>query len=156
MSGQERAPTRYKCALNLSSMVTEAKTVSDAQVVFRCCECSLFREVCGGPCGGPVEVRASRRKRREARAMGAAASKDDLEAAQWALEELGKCARRIQPKIGRAIVKAAWSEISTARMAGCDWRHIAFALRECGYKVGVMAIQEYYTGTPKEMRTCKK
>lgn len=156
MSGQERAPTRYKCALNLSSMVTEAKTAADAQVVFRCCECSLFREACGGPCGGPVEVRASRRKRREARAMGAAASKDDLEAAQWALEELGKCARRIQPKIGRAIVKAAWSEISTARMAGCDWRHIAFALRECGYKVGVMAIQEYYTGTQKEMRACKK
>ena len=156
MSGQEQSLNRYKCALNLSSMVTEAKTAADAQVVFRCCECSLFREACGGPCGGPIEVRASRRKRREARAMGAAASKNDLEAAQWALEELGKCGRRIQPEIGRTIVKAARKEISAARLVGCDWRHIAFALRECGYKVGVMAIQEYYTGTPKEMRTCKK
>ena len=156
MSGQEHAPTRYKCALNLSSMVAEATTEADAQVAFQCHECSLSREACGGPCGGPVEVRASRRKRREARAMRAEVPNDDLEAAQWALEELGKCGRRIQPEIGRTIVKAARKEISAARLVGCDWRHIAYALRECGYKVGVMAIQEYYTGTPKEMRTCKK
>ena len=156
MSGQEQSLNRYKCALNLSSMVTEAKTAADAQVVFRCCECSLFREACGGPCGGPIEVRASRRKRREARAMRAEVTNDALALAQNALEELGRCARRIQPEIGRAIVKAARKEISAARLVGCDWRHIAYALRECGYKVGVMAIQEFFTGVPRETGTCKK
>lgn len=153
MSTQKQPSSRYKCALNLSSMVAEAATPADAQVAFQCRECSLSREACGGPCGGPVEVRANRRKRREARAMRAEVPNDDLEAAQWALEELGKCARRIQPKIGRAIVRAAWQEISTARMAGCDWRHIAYALRECGYKVGVVAIQEFFTETPGKVRS---
>lgn len=88
--------------------------------------------------------------------MRAEVTNDALALAQNALEELGRCARRIQPEIGRAIVKAARKEISAARLVGCDWRHIAYALRECGYKVGVMAIQEYYTGTPREMKTCKK
>lgn len=156
MSAQKQPPNRYKCALNLSSMVAEVATVADAKVVFLCNGCSLSCEAYGGPCGGPVDVQANRRERHKARAMGAKASNDALALAQNALEELGRCARRIQPEIGRAIVKAARKEISAARLVGCDWRHIAYALRECGYKVGVMAIQEFFTGVPRETGTCKK
>ena len=161
---------RFKCALNLSSMVAEAASAEDAGVMFRCPDCSMQKlERCAGPveCAAPKKPIVvmpktkkspeppKRRKPKESpspearaavQAIDVPAPEESKEAlARKALMELANhLAPEARRDMAREVVRTFRSEIAEARKAGCGWERLSRTLRRFGYEIGEYALQKSF------------
>ena len=161
---------RFKCALGFSSMIAQARTPADAEVMFGCHECSMGKL---RRCAGPVEYTPPKEpiiimpkekndppKRRgrkpnphppegpspESRAAVQAIDAPDPEESREALarKALMELANRPGPEIRLEIVRMFCTELAAARASGCGWGLMSKTLKQFGYEISEYALRKNF------------
>jgi hypothetical protein len=165
---------RFKCALGFSSMIAQARTPADAEVIFGCNECSMGKL---RRCVGPVEytppkepiIIMPKEKNDPPRRRGHKPNPQPLEVptpeartavqaidppvpeesketlARKALMELADhLAPEARRDMVREVVRTFRSEIAAARKAGCGWERLSKTLRRFGYEISEYALQKNF------------